>query len=66
MEIWIAFLLWAAGLGTVLLGTYLAFRHLIKGRPTLDAPFRLYPVSVLKPLKGVDEGLEQTWRPFSI
>lgn len=38
--------------------------HLSKTPPHLDAPFRLFPVSILKPLKGTDEGLEGNLRTF--
>lgn len=45
-------------------GVYLALRHAKSSPPHLDAPFGLYPVSILKPLKGVDEGLEQNVESF--
>lgn len=52
----------AVGLNS--LGTWLAWEHFKKTPPHLDAPFRLFPVSILKPLKGADQGLEENLRTF--
>ena len=45
-------------------GTWLTLRHLRTSPPHLDAPFGLYPVSILKPLKGADAGLRQNLEVF--
>ncbi len=50
--------IWALALGLVVFGTLRGLRHRRRGPSHLDAPFALYPVTVLKPLKGVDAGLE--------
>jgi ceramide glucosyltransferase len=51
-------------LGLQLLGTWAAHDHFRKTPAHLDAPFRLFPVSILKPLKGADSGLEENLRTF--
>ena len=48
----------------MLWGTYRALKHFSSSPPHLDAPFLLYPISVLKPLKGVDPGLEANLETF--
>ncbi len=47
-----------------ILGTGLFLRHLSEPPPYLDAPFSLYPVSILKPLKGTDPGLRENLESF--
>lgn len=49
---------------TLIWGTRLTLRQLKRRPPFLDAPFALAPVSVLKPLKGMEAGLEQNLRAF--
>jgi ceramide glucosyltransferase len=51
------FFVWALALTVTVLGTWYAVRHLSATPPHLDAPFSLYPVSILKPLKGDERGL---------
>jgi hypothetical protein len=48
---------WVLGLSTTVLGTWYALKRLSSTPPHLDAPFALYPVSILKPLKGDEGGL---------
>jgi cellulose synthase/poly-beta-1,6-N-acetylglucosamine synthase-like glycosyltransferase len=50
------FFVWALGLSATILGTWHALKRLHRTPPHLDAPFALYPVSVLKPLKGDESG----------
>jgi ceramide glucosyltransferase len=47
---------WALALTVTVLGTWYALKHLSSTPPHLDAPFSLYPVSILKPLKGDERG----------
>src|SRR5476649_1205677 len=43
---------------------FLTAHHFSQPPPHLDAPFALYPVTVLKPLKGVDAGIEENLCSF--
>ena len=45
-------------------GTWLSLKHLDSQPPHLDAPFSLFHISVLKPLKGIDDGIEENLRTF--
>lgn len=53
----IALAIWALAFFLTLFSTYLTLRHFNNPPPHMDAPFALFPVSILKPLKGRDEGL---------
>lgn len=50
------FFVWALALTATVLGTWYALKHLNSVPPHMDAPFSLYPVSILKPLKGDERG----------
>ncbi|MGE0633093.1 MAG: ceramide glucosyltransferase [Pseudobdellovibrionaceae bacterium] len=54
MGAYLAFCLWATVLFFIVWGTRLTLRQLTKKPPFLDAPFALSPVSILKPMKGLD------------
>jgi ceramide glucosyltransferase len=56
--------LWLAAIALTLYGTFLALRALKSTPPHLDAPFGLYPVSILKPLKGIDNGIRENLVTF--
>jgi ceramide glucosyltransferase len=56
--------LWAVVFGLMLWGSWLVRKKVGTPPPHLDAPFNLYPVSILKPLKGVDDRLEQNLEGF--
>ncbi len=64
MSTLLAFIAWC--LSTILLtwSTWLTLKRFKTPPPHLDAPFGLLPVSILKPLKGADPGLEQNLRSF--
>jgi ceramide glucosyltransferase len=55
---------WTAALGSTIAGTVATLRKLRSTPPRLDAPFGLYPVSVLKPVKGVDPDLRNNLESF--
>ncbi len=46
--------IWLVGIALTIYGTHLALKKRRAGVPNLDYPFNLYPVSILKPLKGAD------------
>jgi ceramide glucosyltransferase len=56
--------LWSVIFGLTLWGTWITRKRLRTPPPHLDAPFNLFPVSILKPLKGVDADLEQNLEGF--
>lgn len=47
-----------------LFGTYYALKQFKSVPPHLDAPFGLFPVSILKPLKGLDPGTVENLESF--
>jgi len=51
-------------LGLTFVGTWLSLKQFKSNIPHLDAPFGLFPVSVLKPLSGVDAGLSDNLETF--
>lgn len=56
--------LWVVALAATLSGTFLAKRELDSSPKHLDAPFSLYPVSILKPLKNAENGIRENIRTF--
>ncbi len=56
--------LWGTVTGLLVYGTWLTIRHLSREPQYLDAPFALYPVSILKPLKGSDPDLRENLQSF--
>ena len=60
----LAGMLASAATSSLLAGTWLAFRHARRQPPYLDAPFGLFPVSILKPLKGHDPSLRENLESF--
>lgn len=59
-----ALVAWIAIAGLTLWGGRLAVQRLRSAPPHLDLPFNLFPVSILKPLKGVDPSLEANLEGF--
>lgn len=55
---------WAFSISAMALGTWAALKRVSTPPAHLDAPFRLYPVSILKPVKGIDPGLEENLESF--
>ena len=66
MTLGIGFVLaiWSLSLAILLYSTWLTWKHCKTVPPHLDAPFGLYPVSILKPLKGADQGLRENLESF--
>jgi ceramide glucosyltransferase len=55
---------WIGSLAILILGTHIALSKLRKAPPHLDQAFTLFPVSILKPIKGVDPGLASNLETF--
>ena len=51
-------------MGITMAGTWASLKHFKRRPPHLDAPFGLYPVSVLKPLKGAENGMKENLKSF--
>lgn len=63
--IWICFILiMCIAIIYLGVGTLVAHHRFSRGAPHLDAPFNLYPVSILKPLKGVDSHIKENLESF--
>lgn len=56
--------IWGVTLLLLLFSTYLTLEHFKRTPAHLDAPFALFPVSILKPLKGSDSGLAENLESF--
>jgi ceramide glucosyltransferase len=56
--------LWALALGLTIWGTRRALRLFSSTPPHMDAPFNLFPVSIIKPMKGADGELEKNLESF--
>jgi ceramide glucosyltransferase len=63
-EIALSLAAWALATCVLLYGTWLTLRKLRSAPPRLDHPFALYPISILKPLKGSDAGLRENLEAF--
>lgn len=61
---WISFVIWAGGALLMTYGTWRTLRYLSTPRPKGDVPFGLYPVSILKPVKGASPGLSENFESF--
>ncbi len=55
---------WIGSLTVLILGTWVALQKLRKPPPRLDQAFTLFPVSILKPIKGIDPNLESNLETF--
>lgn len=60
----IGIFLWTTSFSLMLFGTWLSYKHFKKVPPHLDAPFNLISISILKPLKGIDEGAKENLESF--
>lgn len=60
----IACAIWALAICLMLYSSYLTWRHFQLNVAHGDTPPGLLPVTILKPLKGVDSGLEENLRSF--
>lgn len=56
--------IWATALGLTVWGTRRSLKHLGTPPPHLDTPFNLFPVTVLKPLKGAESGIRENLESF--
>lgn len=56
--------LWLGALSIHLLGVFRAQKHFEDQPIPADTPFRLIPVTILKPLKGLDEGFKENIESF--
>jgi ceramide glucosyltransferase len=56
--------IWALAIFLTLFSAYLTYRHFSDAAPHLDAPFALFPISIIKPLKGRDSGLRENLESF--
>ncbi len=57
-------MIWCLAVGLTLLGTWFALERLGAPPPHLDAPFGLFPVTILKPLKGAEGGIRENLESF--
>jgi ceramide glucosyltransferase len=60
----LAALIWGLALTVTAVGTWITLRRLSATPKRLDAPFGLYPVSILKPVKGVEPDLKTNLESF--
>lgn len=61
---WLPLACWTVAFSLMVWGTRLTLKLFNKAPPHLDAPFALYPVSILKPLKGADHALSDNLESF--
>lgn len=60
----LGFCFWLLALGLTWLSTRVTLRKLASFPPQADMAYQLYPITILKPLKGVDPGLSQNLESF--